>query len=312
MSPPGRIGVLLMAHGTPSGPNEVEAFYTHIRRGRPPTTAELEELQARYAAIGGVSPLTERTHAQAACLSAALDQLARSDDQFAYVVSLGNKHVEPMLETAVEELVAAGVDEIIGLVLAPHFARRSVGEYHERAVAAAAGRVRLCTIASWHDEPDLIELLAARVRAVAEPDALLIVTAHSLPLPALTDDDPYIAQVARTAELLAAAAEVPRHRVAWQSGGRGAVAWLEPDVRDVIVEEAARGTHAIVVCAAGFTAEHLEVAYDLDIEAAAVAAQHDVGFARTKSLDDDPAFCSLLADLVVRAARGERSPRMVS
>lgn len=311
MSPPRRIGVLLMAHGTPTGLDEVEAFYTHIRRGRPPTIAEVEELKARYAAIGGVSPLTARTHAQAAGLGAALDARSETDARCAYTVAVGNKHSDPMLEVAVENLVAAGVDEIIGLVLAPHFARRSVGEYHERAVAAVAGRVALRTIASWFDEPGLIALLAARVRDAATPDALLVVTAHSLPLAALAEDDPYIAQVSRTAELLAAAVQAPRHRVAWQSGGRGGVAWLEPDVRDVIVEEAAHGTRAVVVCAAGFTAEHLEVAYDLDIEAAAVAGQHGVGFARTRSLDDDPAFCALLADLVVRTTHGERSPPLV-
>lgn len=312
MTPPTAIGVLLMAHGTPSGPDQVEAFYTHIRRGRPPTAAELDELQMRYAAIGGVSPLTERTKAQARCLNAALDARSNDGDGLSYVVALGNKHTEPMIEDAVEQLVAAGVERIVGLVLAPHFSRRSVGEYHERAVTAAAGRLALETIASWHDEPELIALLARRVAEVTPPDALLIVTAHSLPLPALADDDPYVAEVTHTAALLAAAVNAAHHRVAWQSGGRGGVAWLEPDVRDVIAEEADRGETAVVVCAAGFTAEHLEVAYDLDIEAAAIAEKHKIAFARTRSLDDDPAFCALLADLVVRAVTNERAPRLVS
>jgi len=310
---PRTVGVLLMAHGTPSGPDGIEAFYTHIRRGRPPTAQEVAELAARYAAIGGVSPLGERTRAQAKCLAVALDARSERDGNGdVYVVALGNKHADPMIEDAAEELVSRGVDEIVGLVLAPHFARRSVGEYHERSVAAVAGRVAARTIASWHDEPALIGLLAARVEALAAPHALLVVTAHSLPLPALGRDDPYVAQVSHTAALLADAIGASRHRVAWQSGGRGGVAWLEPDIRDVIVEEAGRGTQAVVVCAAGFTAEHLEVAYDLDIEAAAVAAAHGVTFARTESLDDDPAFCALLADLAVRSATGVREPVLVS
>lgn len=294
------IGVLLMAHGTPAGPEDVAAFYTHIRRGTPPTRAELADLQARYEAIGGVSPLAQRTAAQVDGLRRALG------DRFD--VTLGNKHAPPMIEAGVEELVARGVDEIVGLVLAPHFAHRSVGEYHERAVSAVAGRVPSRTVASWHDEPALIELLAERVRAVAAPDARLIVTAHSLPLPALSEGDPYVAQVTETAALLATALGAVRHRVAWQSGGRGGVAWLEPDVRDVIAEEADAGASAVVVCPAGFTAEHMEVAYDLDIQAAEVARSVGVKFARTGSLDDDPAFCALLADLVVRTVEQRNPP----
>lgn len=298
------VGVLLMAHGTPAGPDAVEQFYTHIRRGRPPAPAELEELQKRYAAIGGISPLAQRSAAQAEGLRGALPP--------GYAVALGNKHAAPMIEAGVEQLIDAGVASIVGLVLAPHFARRSVGEYHERAVAAVGGRLPMRTIASWHDEPALIDLLARRVRSVATDDAVLIVTAHSLPLPALADDDPYVAQLTETAALLAAEVGATHHRVAWQSGGRGGVAWLEPDVRDVIVDEAKRGATSIVVCAAGFTAEHLEVAYDLDVEAAAVASSVDVSFARTASLDDDPAFCALLADLAVRAVGDDNPPRFVT
>ena len=286
-------GVLVLAHGTPARPEEIEDFYTRIRRGRPPSAEELAELTRRYEAIGGLSPFAAGTEAQVDGLRAALG----SDD---YVVRLGQKFAAPYIPDAVDELIAAGADRIVGIVMAPHYAPPSVGDYIARAEAAVDGRVPLDVIKSWHAEPVLVDLLAERVKEVWIDGAILVVTAHSLPLAALGDDTGYGDDLAETARLVARAAGVTKYGEAWQSAGMSGGRWLDPSLLDVMREEAAAGTKAFVVCAAGFTSEHLEIKYDLDIEAAALAKELGVAFARTRSLDGDPRFCSLLADLIRR------------
>jgi len=299
-----KTGVLVLAHGTPAHPDEIEGFYTKIRRGRAPSPEDLAELASRYEAIGGLSPFAQRTQAQVDGLRDALDA-----DRF--VVALGQKFAAPEIPDAVEELIAAGVDRIIGIVLAPHYAAPSVGDYAARARTAIDGRVPIDVIAGWHAEPALIELLSDRVQDAMPDDALLLVTAHSLPLAAIGDDTTYGDALEQTARLIATKLSITNYRVAWQSAGKSGGAWLDPSILDVIREEAAEGATAIVVCAAGFVSEHLEIAYDLDIEAAAVAQEVGVAFARTRSLDGDPRFCALLADLVTRVADGSNSPPLV-
>lgn len=282
-----------MAHGTPARAEDIESFYTQIRRGRPPSEVELAELVRRYEAIGGQSPFAARTQAQVDGLGAALDAER-------FVVALGQKFAAPEIPDAVQQLVGAGVERIIGVVLAPHYSRASVGDYMERARDAIGERVPFHPIDAWHDEPALIGLLADRVREVWIDDATLLVTAHSLPLAAIGEETSYVDGLNETARLLSAATGITGARIAWQSAARSPVPWLEPSLLDAIRAAAADGAAAVVVCPAGFTSEHLEVAYDLDIEAAALASELGVGFARTRSLDADPAFCALLADLVQR------------
>ena len=286
------IGVLVLAHGTPARREEITDFYTRIRRGRPPTDEEVSELERRYELIGGLSPFAERTAAQVAGIAAALDASQ-------YVVRLGQKYAEPFIEAAVDELVDAGVERIVGIVLAPHDSP-AVTDYATRAEAAVAGRVPIDVVRSWHDEPALIELLADRVREVWIPGALLAVTAHSVPLAAVGDDTSYGDALEQTARLVAEQTGITNYGVAWQSAGLVGGRWLDPSLLDVLREEAGAGTKAVVVCAAGFVSEHLEIKYDLDIEAAALADELGIAFARTRSLDDDPAFCALIADVVSR------------
>jgi ferrochelatase len=286
------IGVLVLAHGTPARREDIADFYTRIRRGRPPTDEELAELSRRYEAIGGLSPFAARTTAQVVGIAAALDA-----DK--YVVRLGQKFADPFIADAVAELIDAGVERIVGVVLAPHDSP-AVDDYAARAEEAVAGRVPLDVVRSWHAEPALIELLADRVREVWIDGALLAITAHSLPLAALGDDTSYGDALEQTARLVAEQANVTNYGIAWQSAGLSGGRWLDPSLLDVLREEAGAGTPAVVVCPAGFTSEHLEIAYDLDIEAATLANELGIGFARTRSLDDDPAFCALIADIVTR------------
>ena len=288
----GEVGVLVMAYGTPSSPDDLERYYTHIRRGRPPSPDQLADLRGRYDAIGGLSPLLERTRAQLDGVALALGD--------GYVVALGMKHAAPFVEDGMGELRAAGVDRAVGLVLAPHYSALSVGEYAERARDAANG-LPFTMIESWHLEDGYLDLVSARVReavSAVPAGSEVVFTAHSLPARIVNDGDPYPDQLRWTAEAVAARAGVERWRVAWQSAGRTPEPWLGPDIIDVIRTLAAGGAPGVVVCPAGFVSDHLEVLYDLDVEAAAVARDSGLPFARTRSLDDDPALCRTLADVV--------------
>jgi ferrochelatase len=301
--------VLLMAYGTPATLDDLEAYYAHVRRGRPPSPEALAELRSRYEAIGGTSPLLERTRAQASCLQRELGD--------GYLVELGMKHAPPFIEEAVESLVGGGVRRLVGLVLAPHYSVLSIGEYVERvskAPAVASGAVEATFIEAWHLEPGYLELLASRVAAALakvtghEP-VEVVFTAHSLPERILGTGDPYADQLAETARAVAALAGLPSHQVAWQSAGRTPEPWIGPDLLSVLDDLAASGAGAVVVCPAGFVSDHLEILYDLDVEAAAEAERLGIAFARTESLNDDPGFCAALATVVTShlAAAAPRS-----
>ncbi|MFN2608333.1 MAG: ferrochelatase [Acidimicrobiales bacterium] len=307
LEPPNPTGVLLMAYGTPATPADVEAYYTHVRRGRPPTPELLADLQRRYDAIGGTSPLLELTRAQANGLAAALGD--------GWVVELGMKHAPPFIEDGVAALAGRGAHRVVGLGLAPHYSSMSVGEYASRAKAAAGGLgdegdggpVVLTMVESWHLAPGYLDLLARRVTAaldrvaatVPDPDRVeVLFTAHSLPTRILEAGDPYRDQLAETAAAVAERLALPRWSVAWQSAGRTADPWIGPDVLEALADRAAAGAGGVVVCPAGFVSDHLEILYDLDVEAAAVAERLGIAFARTESPNADPSFCATLAEVV--------------
>ena len=301
-----RTGVVLMAYGTPRSPEEIEPYYTDIRRGRPPTPEQLADLVRRYEAIGGVSPLSERTEAQRAGIQSALD--ARQPGRFAVV--LGLKHARPTIEAGVAALAGEGLAEAVALVLAPHYSALSVGQYLTRAEAAAASRgMRVLGVRSWHLEPAYLDFLAAAVRtelAALPTDTTVLFTAHSLPERILATGDPYPAELQATAEALAGRVGLSpdRWQVAWQSAGRTPEPWLGPDVLRAIDQLAAASTASgagsgVLVCACGFVADHLEVLYDLDIEARTRAEDQGLAFARTACVNDDPRVLAALADLVV-------------
>jgi ferrochelatase len=298
-------GVLLMSYGSPESPADVERYYTDVRRGRPPSAEQLADLRRRYDAIGGLSPLARRTRDQAAGVQRALDEAAPG----AFRVFCGTKHSRPSIEEAVQAVAGAGVRELVAVVLAPHYSPLSVGEYLERARAAAEKvDIPVRTVESWHLEPGLVSALAGRLQTALEevgtpPDRTeVLVTAHSLPVRILQTGDPYPDQLRQTAGAVAAAAGVERWRVAWQSAGRTPEPWLGPDVLEAISAAASSGASGVVVCPAGFTSDHLEVLYDLDVEGRAAAERHGLGFARTASLNDDPELCRTLAGVILRAA----------
>ncbi|MEO6867003.1 MAG: ferrochelatase [Gaiellales bacterium] len=301
-----RTGVLVMAYGTPASMDELEAYYTHIRHGRPPTPEALQDLRERYESIGS-SPLTEITRAQ---LNGIAEHLPPDTP-----IALGCKHVAPFIEDGVEELLAAGCDQIVGLVLAPHFSTMSIGQYMGRAAEQAGDRATILPIESWAREEGYIELLAgfisdeldamrAKHPELAPDEIQVLITAHSLPERILKVGDPYIEELTATATLLAERLDLPRWQIAWQSEGNTPDPWIGPDVLDAMPKHVDEGAKAVIVCSAGFVADHLEVLYDLDVEAADKARELGIPFARTAAPNAREDFCRMLAGVVRRTMPG--------
>ncbi len=298
------IGVLLMTYGSPESPADLAAYVTDIRRGRPPTEELLVELAARYERIGGVSPLGAITSAQAAALQDSLDPAGR-----AFQVFVGMKHWSPRIAEAVDAMAAAGIRRAVGVVLAPHYSRLSVGEYHARVRATverlpAAPRFEL--VDSWYDRPSLVGALARRVAAglqcftAAERTSVRVVfTAHSLPARILVERDPYPDQVNTTAARVAERLGLVRWSTAWQSAGRTAEPWLGPDIKRFVAEAALAGESRFLVCPVGFVADHLETLFDLDVDLRAHAERLGVRVERTASLNADPDFVAVLSEVVL-------------
>ena len=298
-------GVLVMAYGTPTTPDDVVAYYTRIRHGRPPTPELLADLTRRYAAIGGTSPLAERTSAQVAGLRAELERRAPG----AFDVRFGSKYEPPLLEDAARAFAEEGFTEVVGLALAPHSSSMSTDQYMDRAREALGPAVRFTPIGRWYDAPGFLELIASRVTdALATVDAsrasttVVVFSAHSLPERILERGDDYPDQLVDSATRAAALAGVERFTTAWQSAGRTADPWIGPDILAVLRDLRASGVTDVVSCPIGFVADHLEVLYDIDIEAQGVAREIGLNLVRTASLNDDPAFTSILADVVLAAA----------
>jgi len=288
-----RDAVVLMAYGSPSRPEDVRPYLEDVRGGRPVSEEAVAELAERYRRIGGRSPLDDVTEAQRAALERALGM----------PVFVGMKHWRPRISEAVEAALAAGATRIVGLVLAPHYSRLSIGGYRERLEEALADRAELVLVESWHDESAFVEALADRVRG---SDAWIVFTAHSLPERILADGDPYREQLLETARLVAERAGLERWSFAFQSASSTGEPWLGPDVLDELGRLRAEGVSKVLVEPVGFVSDHLEILWDLDVEARERASQLGLEFARTESLNDDPVFVQALAGLV-RKARSVRS-----
>jgi len=308
------VGVLVMAYGTASGPDDIERYYTDIRGGRAPSPEHLQELRERYAAIGNVFPLLNTTRAQAEGLVERLN--ADGGDTFrAY---LGMKHSPPFIPEGVAAMREDGVERAVGIVMAPHWSGMSVETYIERTLQAAEGGGPAFTfVRSYHLHPAFVRFLTARVDEALsrlEPEerekAAVIFSAHSLPTRTLPDGSMrcktcdcadscrYRDGLLDTADAVASALDLPHHTIAWQSAGRTNDPWWGPAIEDAIPQLAAAGHPAVVVCSAGFVADHLEILYDLDIEARAITEEAGVRFERTRMPNADPEYLDVLAEVV--------------
>ena len=274
-----------MAYGSPSRPGDVRPYLEDVRGGRPVSDEAVEELAERYRRIGGRSPLDDLTAAQRAGL----------ERELGVPVFVGMKHWHPRIAEAVESALAGGATRIVGLVLAPHYSRLSIGEYRERLDAAAAGRAEVVLVESWHDQPGFLDVVADRVRGT---DAWVVFTAHSLPERILDEGDPYREQLLETSRLVAERAGLERWSFAFQSASATGEPWLGPDVLEELDRLHAAGVGKVLVAPIGFVSDHLEILWDLDIEARERAAELGLELDRIESLNDDPAFVRALAELV--------------
>jgi ferrochelatase len=282
--------VVLMAYGSPSRIEDVPAYLADIREGRPVSAHAVEELTERYRRIGGRSPLDDVTEAQRAALERELE----------LPVLVGMKHWHPRIAEAADRAVGGGADTVVGIVLAPHYSKLSVEGYRERLEEGLAGRAELRFVESWHTHEPYIAVLADRVRGT---DAHVVFTAHSLPARILDEGDPYRDQLLETSQLIAERAGLDSWSFAFQSESPTGEPWLGPDILDELDDLQARGVERVLACPVGFVSDHLEILWDLDVEARERAAELRLRLDRIESLNDDPAFIRALAELVRQALR---------
>jgi ferrochelatase len=273
-----------MAYGSPRTEAEIEPYFTHIRGGRPPSAEALEELRGRYRAIGG-SPLEGITRRQAAALG----------DRLRLPTFVGMKHSPPFIAEGAREAAGQGVRRLIGLTLAPHYAGMSLGQYEHALREAWSGELDF--VPGFHDHPAFIGAVRALLGEALEgyrPDRLFF-TAHSLPARIVAEGDRYDERLLESCRLVAEGLELPEWEFAFQSASTTGEPWLGPDLLDAVERSGAR---RVLVCPIGFVADHLEILYDLDVEAQTFAAEQGLEIRRTASFNDRPEFVDALAQIV--------------
>jgi protoporphyrin/coproporphyrin ferrochelatase len=274
----------------------VPAYYSDIRGGRPIAPEHLEDLVERYRRLGieDSSPLNAITEQTRAALERELE----------LPVFTGMKHWAPRIGDAAEGALAAGAETIVGLVLAPHYSALSIQGYREQLEAALDGRADLRFVDSWHDEPGFVDLLAAKIRGT---DAHVVFTAHSLPARILESGDPYKEQLLETSRLVAEAAGTENWSFSFQSESPTGEPWLGPDILDHLRTLHEQGVESVLICPVGFVSDHLEIRWDLDVEAIELAHELGLRLDRIEMPNDDPAFVRTLAG-IVRRTLGVPSP----
>jgi protoporphyrin/coproporphyrin ferrochelatase len=287
-----RDAVVLMAYGSPERLSDVAAYYADIRGGRPVAPEHLADLVERYRRLGieESSPLNAITEQTRRALADELD----------LPVFTGMKHWAPHIAEAAEAALDAGAERVVGLVLAPHYSALSIQGYRDQLAGALADRAALVFVASWHDEPGFVDLLADRIRGTR---AHVVFTAHSLPARILESGDPYKAQLLETSRLVAEAAGVSDWSFSFQSESPTGEPWLGPDILDHLTVLHERGIDDVLACPVGFVSDHLEIRWDLDVEARERAAELGLRLERIEMPNADPAFVRTLATVVRRALR---------
>jgi ferrochelatase len=298
------IGVLVMAYGGPDTLDEVEPYLLDVRGGRPTSAEIVGEVRERYRAIGGRSPILERTQAQAAALEAALNK-----ESGAFRTFVGMRHWHPYLKDALAAMEQADVRHAVGLVMAPHYSRLSVGAYYQK-VEAAASRVEIARVERWHLLSGYLDALAERVRAALQKYQAnqraavhIIFTAHSLPRRILEWNDPYPGELQATVKALMERLGPQPHEFAFQSAAMTPDPWLGPDAGEAIARLAAEGQRNVLIAPIGFVCEHVEILYDVDLVYRRQAQALGVRLERIEMLNTAPAMIAGLADLVRETAQ---------
>jgi protoporphyrin/coproporphyrin ferrochelatase len=316
--------VLLMAYGSPNRLEDVEPYFTDIRGGRTPSREAIDELTSRYRRVGVPTPLL----AVSMALGRELERLLNLNppDEEIYTVHLGMKHWTPHIATAVEEILESGADRMIAIVLAPHYSKISTEGYRRKVEAAlvvpkgkptangSASPIELDFVESWYELDGYVDAVAENLKHVraefAHPeDVVAVFTAHSLPARILHEGDPYQDQLLRTSELVAHRVGIEQWRFSYQSQSQTGEPWLGPDLVDTVEALAAQGHRAILVASVGFIADHLEIFYDIDIEAKEKADALGIELRRTPMLNADPRLAQALHALVAQRSPHPALPR---
>ncbi len=285
-----RVGVLLMAHGTPSSMDEMPEYLRLVRGGRPPSDELVAEMRHNYEAIGGRSPLTDITLAQSAALQARLGS--------EMPVAVGMRNWRPFIKDAIADLAAGGVTRIIGVPMAPQFSSLSVQKYLDAATAALPPGVAFEAVPPYYAHPLLLDAFADCLRAAAPaPGELVIFTAHSLPQRVIDAGDPYADQVAATARGVAERVGLASYELAYQSAGRTPEPWIGPTL-DQLIDARSVSVRKFLAVPVGFVCDHTEILFDIDVQAAEVARQFSTTLRRSESLNTSPLFIAMLEDLV--------------
>lgn len=298
-----RYAVLLLAYGGPDSLSDVEPYLLDIRGGRPTPPELVEEIRERYRRIGGRSPLLERTREQAEALCRRLSR--DTDDVGVYV---GMRHWHPYISETVDRIVSDGYRTVVSLCLAPHYSRMSIGAYYEKldtAVEAGGASLQILRVQSWHLHPLFIDALSDRIRAAMRrfaPEELsglhVLFTAHSLPASIRDAGDPYEAHIQESARAAADRVGGLDWSVCFQSAGAHRGPWIGPHLEDEIPRRARLGVRSLLVVPVGFVSDHVEILYDIDIEAREIAHEHGVCLERTESMNAHPGFIEALAAIV--------------
>lgn len=307
-------GVLLMAYGTPERPEQVEDYFTHIRGGRTPSPEAVERLRRRYERVGGRTPLLEITEKVCSSLERELNN--RSDVR--YRVYAGMKHWHPYIGEVMPRIAADGINRVIAVALAPHFSRISIGGYHKAvddSQAKLTNALSVTFVESWHLQPEFLDLIAALARTALakfpakERDKVVTVfSAHSLPQRIREWNDPYESQLLASSAAIAQRAGLVDWRFAWQSAGNTGEPWLGPDILDYLGTLHSEGVKSVLQVPIGFVSDHLEILYDLDIEARGKAGDLGMRYERTEMPNAMPEFIRTLAAVVDVATRRSEVP----
>jgi protoporphyrin/coproporphyrin ferrochelatase len=294
-----------MAYGTPDRLEDVADYFTHIRGGRRPTPEAVDNLTQRYVAIGGATPLRTITETVRDRLRAEL-----AADGLGHDVYIGMRHWHPYIGETMKAMREAGVRRVTAIALAPHYSRMSIGAYRDAVEAAHAelgNPFEVTYIDRWHDEPAFVSLIAARVQdAIARlpeaegASAKVVFSAHSLPVRIREWADPYEAELRSSSSAVAERVGLHDWRFAWQSAGGSREPWIGPDILEYLETLAAEGVRTVVQVPIGFVSDHLEILYDVDIEATVAARQLGIHLVRTEMPNASPEFIRVLADAVER------------
>jgi ferrochelatase len=301
-----RRAVLLMAYGTPASADQIADYFTHIRGGRRPPPEAIEHLRHRYERVGGGTPLLRITEEVRTKLERALDE--RADSRRVYV---GMRHWHPFIAETVEQMRDDGVRDVTAVAMAPHFSRMSIGAYEQAlrdAERDTSAPFESRVVQRWHTEPEFIEMMAALVRrglsAFPSPDrksALAVFSAHSLPQRIREWGDPYEDELRASSAAVAARVGLSDWRFAWQSAGGTREPWLGPDILEYLEVLAQEGVRNVLQVPIGFVADHLEILYDIDVEAVEKARSLGMTLRRTELPNSCADLISTLVRVVERA-----------